>query len=93
MIERSFSSQVPLLYALLVVYGRANCTNSILCVSIESSLVDEPDKFATFEKWLLQNGTNLPKLELKVGHIIDAFMYFVFKLGCIFLLGRTMVTR
>eukprot|EP01032_Pedospumella_encystans_P015705 gene15706-17948_t len=31
----------------------------------ESSLVDEPDKFATFEKWLLQNGTNLPKLELK----------------------------
>src|SRR5688572_24178301 len=27
---------------------------------------DEPDKFVKFERWLHQNGTILPKLELKV---------------------------
>ena len=75
--EKFFKSGTYLLYALFVVYCHANCTSSVLCITIESSLVDEPDKFATFEKWLLQNGTNLPKLELKVGHIIGPFVHFV----------------
>jgi len=34
--------------------------------SVFLALSDSDDKFVIFERWLLENGTRMPKLELKV---------------------------
>lgn len=67
MIARSLLSQV----SRIVGYYSQNLP---LNLSALLGSAESPDKFDTFEKWLLANNTHIPKLELKVLTIMNLYI-------------------
>jgi hypothetical protein len=49
----------------------------LIASQIDSQNTIADDKFVVFEKWLLDNGSKFPKLELKVTHWLIAFSFAV----------------